>query len=246
MTNQPNFSCWEALQNLRDLGAGAPFVDCLFDLHDMLMAQENNAEMRRKQVTEKDKDIESVKSDRLRSEKVSDTICELDDLFNISFPESLESAVACDFAGDGSNWRQDRAELFTGKIERVMRHLQEVKNRLQGMPVATKEHNNDLEHTITIDGVVYYSAKHHKPKDGEAVTGYAKGNDCISYSCLGPVTSDPVWRPVPFTVWYEHDKSCWYTYDYLRQSDCKINVIAWTHLPHPKSAEEFQDFCNSL
>ena len=83
-------------------------------------------------------------------------------------------------------------------------------------------------------------------QDGEAVTGYAKGNDWISYSCLGPVTSDPVWRPVPFTVWYEHDKSCWYTYDYLRQSDCKINVIAWTHLPHPKSAEEFQDFCNSL
>jgi len=159
MANQSNPSCWEALQNLRNLNVSAPFVDCLFDLHGRLLAQEVNAKMQRKQVTEKDKNIEDA---------------------------------------------------------------------------------------ITIDGIVYYSAKHHKPKDGEAVTGYAKGTDWISYSCLNPVTSEPVWRPVPFTVWYEHDKSCWYTYDYLRQGDCKINIIAWTHLSHPKSAEEFQDFCNSL
>ena len=171
MTNQPNPSCWEALQNLRDLNVGAPFVDCLFDLHGRLMAQEINAEMQRKRVTEKDYD--SANNQLIKM------------------------------------------------IERP-------------------------EHTITIDGVTYYSAKHYKPKDGEAVTGYAKGTDWISYSCLGIVTSDPVWRPVPFTVWYEYDKSCWYTYDYFRQGDCKINVIAWTHLPHPKCVEEFQDFGNSL
>ncbi len=155
MTNQPNPSCWEALQNLRDLGAGAPFVDCLFDLRDMLMPQENNAEIRRKQVTEKDKDI---------------------------------------------------------------------------------------EHTITIDGVVYYSAKHHKPNDGEVVTGYIGESNFVTY-----VTNlNPTSRPAPFAVWYEHNQSCWYTDDYVRRGNCKINVIAWTHLPHPKCVEEFQDFCNSL
>ena len=156
MTNQVNPSCWEALRNLRNLNVSAPFVDCLFDLHGRLLAQEVNAEIQRKRVAEKDKDIE-------------------------------------------------------------------------------------LKHTITIDGVTYYSAKHYRPADGDAVIGFEKGDDFTYRSDLNFAR-----RPYPFVVWYHQRLLSWSTFNNTRKVTCKVNIIAWTDLPHPKSAEEFQDFCNNL
>jgi hypothetical protein len=244
MNNQtsPNPYCWEALQNLRTLNAGAPFVDCLFDLREKLTRHENalfDLCKQREQITEKDQNTQSVDHAASCAETVCDYICGLDDLIGVNPVRVSSSEIIGCLAGDDQHWWSANAGVFTGKIERVMRHLREINNELKGMPV---EIPKKQEHTIVIDGVTYYNAKHYQPADGEAVIGFEKGNDLITYR------SDPsiVRRPYPFVVWYNQRQLCWYIWDYTRKVTCKINIIAWTHLPHPKSAEEFQDFCNSL
>jgi hypothetical protein len=133
---------------------------------------------------------------------------------------------------------------------------QEINAEMQRKRVTEKDYdsaNNQLikmierpEHTIVIDGITYYSAKHYKPKHCEVVTGFVKEDDWLNYYCSNPMMPGSVLRPAPFIVWYDHGRLCWHIHEYSRKCDYKINVIVWTHLPHPKSIEELQDFGNSL
>jgi hypothetical protein len=102
---------------------------------------------------------------------------------------------------------------------------------------------DELDHTITIDGVVYYSAEHHKPVSGEMVIGFTK--PFTSYEANDDRRNNGLpsfLRPMPEITWYSSDKSCWFVP--CGSSYREENIKAWTKLPHPERTEELFDFMN--
>jgi hypothetical protein len=102
---------------------------------------------------------------------------------------------------------------------------------------------DELDHTITIDGVVYYSAEHHKPVSGVIVIGFTK--PFTSYEANDDWRNNGLpsyWRPMPKITWYSSDKSCWFVH--CGSSYREENIKAWTKLPHPERTEELFDFMN--
>jgi hypothetical protein len=104
---------------------------------------------------------------------------------------------------------------------------------------------DELDHTITIDGVVYYSAEHHKPVSGEMVIGFTK--PFTSYEANDDRRNNGLpsfLRPMPEITWYSSDKSCWLVP--CGSSYREENIKAWTKLPHPERTEELFDFMDRI